>query len=153
QPDPQEARNMAALGAKVIETGADLGIAFDGDADRMGAVDERGAMIVADRVLALLARDMLSRHPGAAVVADVLSTQVLFDEVERAGGVRGMWASGHSLVKARMVETGALLGGEASGHIFMGEDYFGFDDAYLAAGRLLQLVAASDGPLSALDAT
>lgn len=153
QPDPQEARNMAALGAKVIETGADLGIAFDGDADRMGAVDERGAMIVADRVLALLARDMLSRHPGAAVVADVLSTQVLFDEVERAGGVPVMWASGHSLVKARMVETGALLGGEASGHIFMGEDYFGFDDAYLAAGRLLQLVAASDGPLSALDAT
>ncbi len=153
QPDPQVPDNMAALSAKVLETGADIGIAFDGDADRMGAVDEQGQLIAADRILALLARDMLQRHPGAAVVADVLSSQVLFDEVAKAGGKPVMWASGHSLVKSKMREINALLGGEMSGHIFLGENYFGFDDAFLAAGRLLQLLAASDQPLSALNAS
>ncbi len=153
QPDPQVPANMAALSAKVRETGADIGIAFDGDADRMGAVDEHGEMIAADRILALLARDMLHRHPGAAVVADVLSSQVLFDEVAKAGGQPVMWASGHSLVKSKMREINALLGGEMSGHIFLGENYFGFDDAFLAAGRLLQLIAAGDEPLSALNAS
>ena len=152
QPDPQKSANMVALGERVRAVGADLGIAFDGDADRMGAVDEHGAMIAADRLLALLARDMLGRNPGAAVVADVLSSQVLFDAVRRAGGQPVMWASGHSLVKNKMREIGALLGGEMSGHIFLGEDYYGFDDAYLAAGRLLQVVAAADQPLSALNA-
>ena len=153
QPDPQDPANMVALAARVRATGADVGIAFDGDADRMGAVDERGEMIAADRLLALLARDMLARHPGAAVVADVLSSQVLFDAVARAGGQPVMWASGHSLVKSKMREIGALLGGEMSGHIFLAEDYYGFDDAFLAAGRLLQLIAAADQPLSALDAS
>ena len=153
QPDPQEPANMTALAARVRETGADVGIAFDGDADRMGAVDERGAMIAADRLLALLARDMLARRPGAAVVADVLSSQVLFDVVAQAGGQPVMWASGHSLVKSKMREIGALLGGEMSGHIFLAEDYFGFDDAFLAAGRLLQLIASAGQPLSALDAS
>ena len=153
QPDPQVPANMAALGEKVRESGADVGIAFDGDADRMGAVDETGAMIAADRVLALLARDMLARHPGAAVVADVLSSQVLFDEVAKAGGQPVMWASGHSLVKSKMREIGALLGGEMSGHIFLAEDYFGFDDAYLAAGRLLNLLATSGQAFSALNAS
>jgi phosphomannomutase/phosphoglucomutase len=152
-PDPQVADNLRALGEKVREVGAHVGIAFDGDADRMGAVDEQGSPIAADRVLALLARDLLSRQPGAVVVADVLSSQVLFDEIERAGGVPVMWASGHSLVKAKMAELGALLGGEMSGHLFMGEDYYGFDDAYLAAGRLLQIVAASGQSLSALNAS
>jgi phosphomannomutase/phosphoglucomutase len=150
QPDPQKPENMRALGEKVRETGADIGLAFDGDADRVGAVDERGNMIAADR---LLARDLLSRHPGQYVVADVLSSQVLFDEIEKAGGKPVMWISGHSLIKARMHELGALLGGEMSGHIFLGEDYFGFDDGYMAAGRLLQLLAASDQPFSALDAS
>jgi phosphomannomutase/phosphoglucomutase len=153
QPDPQKPENMQALGAKVREVGADIGLAFDGDADRVGAVDERGNMIAADRLLALLARDMLSRHPGQHVVADVLSSQVLFDEIEKAGGKPVMWISGHSLIKAKMHELGALLGGEMSGHIFLGEDYFGFDDGYMAAGRILQLLAASDQPLSALDAS
>jgi phosphomannomutase / phosphoglucomutase len=152
-PDPQQPKNMAALGEKVRELGADVGIAFDGDADRMGVVDERGEMIVADRVLALLARDMLKRHPGGSVVADVLSSQVLFDEVARAGGEPVMWISGHSLIKAKMAEIGSMLGGEMSGHIFLGEDYFGFDDGYFAAGRLLQLLAASDQKLSALNAS
>ena len=153
QPDPQVPANMTSLAAKVRELNADVGIAFDGDADRMGAVDEQGEMIAADRLLALLARDLLARHPGAAVVADVLSSQVLFDEVANAGGQPVMWASGHSLVKSKMREIGALLGGEMSGHIFMGEDYYGFDDAYLAAGRLLNLLATGDQPLSALNAS
>lgn len=152
-PDPQKPENMQDLSAKVREVGADLGIAFDGDADRMGAVDENGEMIAADRLLALLARDMLSRCAGAVVVADVLSTQVLFDEIARAGGKPIMAASGHSLVKEAMRDHGALLGGEMSGHIFLGEDYFGFDDAFLAAGRLLQLVAQGDQPLSVLNAS
>lgn len=151
QPDPQVPENMAALAEKVREVGADVGIAFDGDADRMGAVDQDGRFIAADRLLALLARDMLARHPGAAVVADVLSSQVLFDEIARCGGVPVMWASGHSLIKAKMAEIGARLGGEMSGHIFLGEDYYGFDDAYLAAGRLLALIARTEGGLRALD--
>lgn len=153
QPDPQNPENMQVLGEKVREVGADIGIGFDGDADRMGAVDEKGEFIPADRLLVLLARDMLKRHPGASVVADVLSSQVLFDEVEKAGGKAVMWASGHSLVKEKIAEVGALLGGEMSGHIFLGEDYFGFDDAYMAAGRLLQLLAASDQSISALNAS
>lgn len=153
QPDPQNPENMRALGAKVRELGADVGIAFDGDADRMGAVDEHGEMIAADRLLALLARDMLRRNTGATVIADVLSSQVLFDEVKRAGGQPLMWASGHSLVKAKMAETHALLGGEMSGHIFLGEDYFGFDDGYFAAGRLLQILSMGDQTLSALNAS
>jgi phosphomannomutase / phosphoglucomutase len=117
----------------------------------MGAVDENGHMIAADRLLALLARDMLGRHPGAAVVADVLSSQVLFDVVEAAGGRAYMAASGHALVKEMLREKGALLGGEMSGHIFLAENYFRFDDGFLAAGRLLQLIAASGQSLSALD--
>lgn len=153
QPDPQDAKNMQALSRKVVERGADVGLAFDGDADRMGAVDEKSNMIVADRILALLARDMLARRPGASVVGDVLSSQVLFDEVARCGGQPVMWISGHSLIKAKMAEIGALLGGEMSGHIFLGEDYFGYDDGYFAAGRLLQLLAASDQTLSQLDAS
>jgi phosphomannomutase/phosphoglucomutase len=152
-PDPQRAENMQALGEKVCELGADVGIAFDGDADRMGVVDEQGNMIVADRVLALLARDLLKRQPGASIVADVLSSQVLFDEIARAGGEPVMWISGHSLIKAKMAEIGSPLGGEMSGHIFLGEDYFGYDDGYFAAGRLLQLLAASDKPLSELNAS
>jgi phosphomannomutase / phosphoglucomutase len=153
QPDPQNPENMRDLGKKVVEVGADLGVAFDGDADRMGAVDENGDMIAADRLLALLARDMLKRHPGAKVVADVLSSQVLFNEIEKAGGKPIMAASGHSLVKDEMRNQGALLGGEMSGHIFLGEDYYGFDDPFLAAGRLFQLMTAGNKPLSDLNAT
>lgn len=151
-PDPQVPENMEALAHKVREVRADVGIAFDGDADRMGVVDETGRLITADRVLTLLALDMLRRHPGAKVVADVLSSQVLFDEIAKAGGFPMMWASGHSLVKAKMREVKALIGGEMSGHIFLGEDYYGYDDAYFAAGRLLQLLAASPIPLSVMNA-
>jgi phosphomannomutase/phosphoglucomutase len=153
QPDPQEPENLRDLGKMVMNVGADLGIAFDGDADRMGAVDENGDVVTADRLLVLLARDMLSRNPGAAVVADVLSSQVLFDEVAKAGGKPVMAPSGHSLVKDEMRNQDALLGGEMSGHMFLAEDYYGFDDAFLAAGRLLQLLAAGKKPLSELNAS
>jgi len=150
-PDPQVPANLRDLGAKVREIGADIGVAFDGDADRVGAVDERGDPIAADRLLALLARDLLTRIPGATVVADVLCSQVLFDAIQDAGGVPVMAASGHSLVKAKMAELGSPLGGEMSGHLFVGEDYYGFDDAYLVAGRLLALLGASGKTMSALD--
>lgn len=151
-PNPQVAENMRDLGEAVRKLGADIGLAFDGDSDRVGVVDEQGEMIAADRILALLARDMLSRHAGASVVADVLSSQVLFNAVADAGGVPHMAASGHSLVKEAMREQEALLGGEMSGHIFLAEDYFGFDDGFMVAGRILQLLAESNAPLSALNA-
>lgn len=150
QPDPQSPENMVALGEKVRETGADIGVGFDGDADRLGAVDETGAYVSPDRLLALLAVDMLGRRPGAVVVADVLTSQTVFDAVKQAGGRPMLWASGHALVKEKMRAEGALLGGEASGHLFLAEDYYGFDDAYLAAGRLLRVLASTDRPLSSL---
>lgn len=153
QPDPQVPENLSELSALVVREGADLGLAFDGDADRVGVVDDQGNPITADRVLVLLARDTLARHPGATVVADVLSTQVLFDEVARAGGRPIIWISGHSLIKAKMAEEGALLGGEMSGHIFIADGYYGFDDGPFVAGRVAQIVAAQDRPLSALMAT
>lgn len=151
--NPQEVENMRDLGEKVRAVGADVGIAFDGDADRMGIVDEHGEPVVADRVLALLARDLLRRKPGAAVVADVLSSQALFDEIQRCGGKGIMSASGHSLVKAKMAETKALLGGEMSGHLFLDEDYYGFDDGFFAAGRFLQFLSSESQSVSMLDAS
>jgi phosphomannomutase/phosphoglucomutase len=148
QPDPQEEENLHELKALVLSVQADLGLAFDGDSDRVGVVDNEGHLVTADRVLVLLARDILSRNPGATVVADVLSTQVLFDEVRKAGGNPIIWKSGHSLVKAKMAETGALLGGEMSGHIFVGDGYYGYDDGIYVAGRITQMLAAQDHPLS-----
>jgi phosphomannomutase/phosphoglucomutase len=153
QPDPQDAENLRDLVECVLSEGADLGLAFDGDADRVGLVDDQGNPISADRVLVLLARDTLARHPGATVVADVLSTQVLFDEVKKAGGQPLIWISGHSMIKAKMAEVRALLGGEMSGHIFLGENYYGFDDGVFVAGRIVQILAAQDQPLSAMMAT
>jgi len=150
-PNPQDEANVADLGQRVRELGADVGLAFDGDADRVGVVDEQGRLIPADRLLALLARDLLARHPGAAVVGEVLCSQVLFDVVRQHGGIAHLAPSGHSVVKAAMRQTGALLGGEMSGHIFLAEDFYGVDDAYLVAGRLLALLAAQDQPLSVLD--
>jgi len=153
QPDPQVPENLRELCEMVRRERADLGLAFDGDADRVGVVDDQGNPIPADRVLILLARDTLARHPGATVVADVLSTQVLFDEVAHAGGRPVIWISGHSLIKAKMAEEGALLGGEMSGHIFIADDYYGFDDGPFVAGRIAQIIARQDQPLSALMAS
>lgn len=150
-PDPMHEAHIRELSAQVVARGADLGIAFDGDADRVGFLDERGRLVAADRVLALLARDALARHPGEVVVGDVMCSQVLVDVVTQAGGRFHMAPTGHALVKDAMRETGALIGGEMSGHLFLAEDYPGFDDGYFAAGRMLELLSRAGRPLSALD--
>jgi phosphomannomutase len=142
-PDPTVPANLVQLIAAVREQGADIGIAFDGDADRIGAVDNAGNILAGDQLLVILARDVLRDHPGATVIADVKASQVLFDEVERAGGVPLMWKTGHSLIKAKMAETAAPLAGEMSGHIFFADKWYGFDDALYAAVRLLGIVARS----------
>ena len=132
-PNPEDPEMTRDLEAKVVELGADLGLAFDGDSDRCGFIDNHGHHIAADRLLALLARDLLSRHPGTPIVFDVKASQALPDEITRYGGEPVMWKSGHSLMKQKMNEIGSLLGGEVSGHLFIGEDYYGFDDAPLVA--------------------
>ncbi len=151
-PDPTVPKNLIDLIAEVRRTGADVGIAFDGDADRIGVVDDTGAILFGDQLLIVLARDVLKTHPGATIIADVKASQVLFDEVERAGGVGLMWKTGHSLVKAKMAEVGCPLAGEMSGHIFFADRWYGFDDALYAGVRLLGIIARMDGKLSAVRA-
>ncbi|PZW45060.1 phosphomannomutase [Humitalea rosea] len=147
-PDPTVLKNLEQMIAKVKETGADLGIAFDGDADRIGIVDNEGVMFFGDQLLVVLARDVLKSHPGATIIADVKASQLLFDEVAKAGGVPLMWKTGHSLIKAKMAETGAPLAGEMSGHVFFADKWYGFDDAPYSAIRLLGIVARMTGKLS-----
>ncbi len=132
-PDPTVPRNLAQLVAEVKHLKADVGVAFDGDADRLGVVDDEGEILYGDQILAILARDVLARQPGATIIADVKASQALFDEIARAGGVPLMWKTGHSLVKAKMAETGAPLAGEMSGHIFYADKWYGFDDGIYAA--------------------
>lgn len=151
-PNPQDPANMVDLASVTTQFEADIGLAFDGDADRLGVVDDQGQLLSADRVLALLAQDMLQRQAGATVVVDLLTSQTVTEAVDAAGGTVHMAPTGHALVKEAMHERDALLAGEASGHLFFAEDYFGFDDAFFAAGRLLQLLSRSDRPLSALSA-
>jgi phosphomannomutase/phosphoglucomutase len=143
-PNPEDPEMTRDLEAKVIELGADLGLSFDGDSDRCGFIDNCGHHIAADRLLALLARDLLSRHPGTPIVFDVKASQALPDEIKKFGGKPVMWKSGHSLMKQKMNEIGSLLGGEVSGHLFIGEDYFGFDDAPLVALKTLEIISQSD---------
>ena len=140
-PDPTVEENMAALVRTVADRGAELGIAFDGDADRIGVVDAAGRIVWGDELLVLYARDVLERNPGATIVSEVKCSQRLYDDVAAHGGNAIMWKAGHSLLKAKMKETGALLGGEMSGHIFFKERYFGFDDAIYAGARLLEICA------------
>ena len=139
-PDPTVAENMQDLIRAVAETGAELGIAFDGDADRIGVVDAAGRIIWGDELLVVFGRDVLSRNPGAVIVSEVKASQRLYDDIARHGGRGIMWKAGHSLLKAKMRETGALLGGEMSGHIFFKEKYFGYDDAIYAGARLLEIL-------------
>jgi phosphomannomutase/phosphoglucomutase len=143
-PNPEDPEMTVDLEKRVVEVGADLGLAFDGDADRCGFIDNHGHDIAADRLLALLARDLLSRHPGASIVFDVKASQALPDEIKKYGGVPVMWKSGHSLMKKKMNEIHSPLGGEVSGHLFVGENYYGFDDAPLVALKTLQIIAASN---------
>ena len=147
-PDPTVAENLAQLQAAVRDHKCDLGFAFDGDADRLGAVDGSGRIVLADQMMVLFAREVLRERPGATIIADVKSSQVLFDEIARAGGKPLMWQTGHSVIKSKMVETGAPLAGEFAAHIFFADHYFGFDDALYAAVRLLGLVARSDESLA-----
>jgi len=147
-PNPEDPELTKDLEAKVIETGADLGIGFDGDADRCGLIDNHGHHVAADRLIAMLARDLMTRHPGSKVVFDVKASQVLPDEIREYGGEPIMWKSGHSLMKQKINEVGALLGGEVSGHIFIGEDYYGFDDAPLVALKAIEILSKSEKTIS-----
>lgn len=140
-PDPTEPENLVQLQDVVAREKLDFGIAFDGDGDRIGVIDNKGRIIWGDQLLAILSREVLVEQPGAAIVADVKSSQVLFDEIERLGGTPTMWKTGHSLVKEKMRETGSPLAGEMSGHIFYAHKYYGFDDGIYAGVRLLNVVA------------
>jgi phosphomannomutase len=149
-PDPTVPKNLEQLIAEVAVRRADIGIALDGDADRIGLIDDKGRILFGDQLLVILARDVLRERPGATIIADVKASQVLFDEIGRAGGNPLMWRTGHSLIKAKMAETGSPLAGEMSGHIFFADRWYGFDDALYAAVRTLGVLARSDTSLSAL---
>jgi len=149
-PDPEDPENVIDLQKTVVDAGADLGLAWDGDADRVGVVDERGRRHEADLILVLLARDLLGRHPGAKVVFDVKCSQVLVDEIRTLGGVPVMWKTGHSHLKRKMREDRILLGGEVSGHMFFAEGYYGVDDGILAACKLVEIAARHTGTASSL---
>lgn len=141
--DPEVEENLIDLKNAVQKTEADLGIAFDGDGDRIGIVDKKGTHYSADLLLLLLSRDLLSRHKHQKIVIDLKATQILFDEIKRLGGEGIMVKTGHSFVEEKMQELGSLLGGEVSGHLFFGEDYYGFDDAFVAAAKILEIVQKS----------
>lgn len=149
-PDPTVPENLTLLIDKVRQEKADLGIAYDGDADRVGAVDEKGNILWGDELLVLFSRDVLKRNPNATVISEVKCSQRLYDDIAKNGGHAIMWKAGHSLLKAKMKETRALLAGEMSGHMFFKERYFGFDDAIYASLRLLEILADSGQPLSSL---
>lgn len=149
-PDPTVDANLADLQKLVAEKGCDLGLAFDGDGDRIGAVDENGNVLWCDILMAIYARDVLERHPGATIIADVKSSQVLFDEIKRLGGKPLMWNTGHSLIKAKMIETRSPLSGELAGHIFFADGWYGFDDAIYCGIRLMNEVLRSGQKLSQL---
>ncbi|MGE5645509.1 MAG: phosphomannomutase/phosphoglucomutase [Acidobacteriota bacterium] len=148
-PDPTLPESIEALAGMVKRTGADLGVAFDGDADRLGAVDERGSVLWGDQLLTIYAREILTRKPGATFIGEVKCSQVMYDEIKRLGGNPIMYRTGHSLIKAKMKETHAELAGEMSGHMFFADRYYGFDDALYAACRLIEIVSKSGRPLSA----
>jgi phosphomannomutase len=147
-PDPTVPENLEDLIAAVVREGADLGIAFDGDGDRIGLVDDQGRILFGDQLMQILAADVLERHPGAPILADVKASQALFDEIRRLGGRPVMGQTGHSLMKAAMVETGAPLAGEMSGHICYADGFYGYDDAMYVAVRLLGILAQSEVTLA-----
>jgi len=149
-PDPTVTENLKDIIETVRSKRADLGIAYDGDADRIGAVDERGEILWGDQLLMIFARDVLRRRPGAMILSEVKASQVLYDDIRRHGGQALMWKAGHSLIKSKMKETGALLAGEMSGHIFFADRYFGYDDAVYAGCRLVEILAEDRKPLSQL---
>ena len=149
-PDPMREENLTALRSAVRENNADLGLGLDGDGDRLAVMDEKGRLLMGDEVLALFARDLLTREPGALVLGDVKCSDRLFNDVAARGGTPGMCRSGHSMVRAAMRDQGALLAGELSGHIFHRENWYGFDDATYCAARLLAVLSRIGKALSAL---
>ena len=149
-PDPTVTENLSDLIDTVRESNADIGIAFDGDGDRIGVVDETGRIIWGDELMILFSRSVLAERPGSTIIADVKCSQTLFDDIVAHGGTPVMWKAGHSLIKAKMKETGAVLAGEMSGHIFFADRFYGFDDATYAAARVLEILSKTDKKLSEL---
>ncbi len=149
-PDPTLPEAMENLVAKVRESGAELGIGYDGDADRIGVVDDEGRIIWGDQLLIVFARDILPSRPGAAVISEVKASKVLYEEIARLGGRPVMWRTGHSLIKKKIQEENAPLAGEMSGHIFFNDRWFGFDDAIYASARLLEILSRSSQKLSTM---
>jgi phosphomannomutase len=149
-PDPTVEANLEDLKALVANKALDFGVAFDGDADRIGAVDAKGRVVWGDQLLMILAEPVLQEQPGATIIADVKASQILFDRIAELGGQPLMWNTGHSLIKSKMKETGAPLAGEMSGHIFFKHRWYGFDDALYAAVRLIEAVSASGKSLTEL---
>jgi phosphomannomutase/phosphoglucomutase len=149
-PDPTVTENLTDTINAVRENKADIGIAFDGDGDRIGIVDENGRIIWGDEFMVLLSRSILAERPGSTIIAEVKCSQNLFDDIEKHGGKALMWKAGHSLIKAKMKETGAVLAGEMSGHIFFADRFYGFDDATYAGARVLEILSKTDKRLSEL---
>ncbi len=147
-PDPTVEKNLAALVARVKETNARVGLAYDGDADRIGAVDEHGTVIWGDKLMILFSRALLKDKPGSTILGEVKCSQTLYDDIAKHGGKPVVWKTGHSLIKTKMKETGAMLAGEMSGHIFFADRYFGYDDAIYAGLRLLEILMKDPRPLS-----
>jgi phosphomannomutase/phosphoglucomutase len=147
-PDPVVLDNLKALIAKVKETGAHAGLGYDGDADRIGVVDGEGNVIWGDKLMIIFSRDILKENPGATIIGEVKCSQTLYDDIEKFGGNPVMWMTGHSLIKKKMKESGALLAGEMSGHIFFADRYFGYDDAVYASLRLMEIIRKSGEPYS-----
>jgi phosphomannomutase / phosphoglucomutase len=151
-PDPTVVDNLQDLIKTVKQTGADVGIGYDGDADRIGAVDESGNILWGDRLMVIYARDILAAQPGSTIISEVKASQSLYDDVSRRGGHPIMWKTGHSLIKAKMKEEQAALAGEMSGHMFFADRYFGYDDAVYASCRLVEILVKAGKPLSSLTA-
>jgi phosphomannomutase/phosphoglucomutase len=149
-PDPTVTENLQDTIQAVADNKADIGLAFDGDGDRIGVVDENGRIIWGDELMILLSRSILADRPGATIIAEVKCSQTLFDDIAAHGGTPVMWKAGHSLIKAKMKETGAALAGEMSGHIFFADRFYGFDDATYAGARVIEILSKTDKPLSEL---
>ena len=149
-PDPSQIQNLADVQAAVLQHNADVGIAFDGDGDRITVVDDNGRIIWGDELMILLSRTVLAERPGSTIIAEVKCSQTLFDDIEAHGGVALMERAGHSIIKSRMKETGAVLAGEMSGHIFFADRFYGFDDAAYVGARLIEILSRTDKNLSEL---
>ncbi len=149
-PDPTVPDNLKDLIEKVKETGADVGIGYDGDADRIGVIDEQGQIMWGDKLLLLFAREVLDNHPGCSIISEVKASQGLYDDIQKLGGRGIMWKTGHSIIKAKMKEEKALLAGEMSGHLFFADRYYGYDDAIYASCRLIEILVKRKKPLSSL---